>query len=132
MIRFLLSIGTVLFLFSCGGNKEETAQKNKIDSMHVREVVGVANVEPMDRILSITSEVSGVVQEIKVSINQEVKKGQVLYILNHDLETAQLSQAKSKLATQQSVISRSRTELTTSEKKLENTSVNLERNKKLF
>jgi HlyD family secretion protein len=109
MMRSLLCMACAVVLFSCGGKKEDATNKNNIDSMNVREVVGVANIEPIDRILSITSEVSGVVQTIKVTINQEVKKGDILYILNNDLEQAQLNQAQSKLATQQSVISRSQT-----------------------
>jgi len=132
MMRSLICLACALALLSCGGKKEDTTNKNNIDSMNVREVVGIANIEPIDRILSITSEVSGVVQTIKVSINQEVKKGDILYILNNDLEQAQLNQAQSKLATQQSVISRSQTELATSEKKLDNATTNLNRNKKLF
>src|SRR6478735_1150327 len=131
MMRSLLFMACAMTLFSCGGKKEDTT-KNKIDSMHVHEVVGVANIEPFDRILTVTSEVSGVVQTIKVSINQEVKKGDILYILNNDMEQAQLNQAQSKLTTQQSVISRSQTEQATSEKKLENATTNLNRNKELF
>src|SRR4051812_37191025 len=107
MIHKITLIGFVLLLFSCGADKKETTQLNNIDSITIKEVVGIANIEPLQRILTLTPEASGVVKQINVEINQSVKKGDILYVLDNTTESAQLHQAQSKLATQRAVIEKS-------------------------
>lgn len=132
MIHKITRIGFVLLLFSCGKDKTETTQLNNIDSITIKEVVGIANIEPLQRILTLTPEASGIVKKINVEINQSVKKGDILYVLDNTTELAQLHQAQSKLATQKAVIEKNQASLKTAETNLSNAKVNNDRAQNLF
>lgn len=132
MIHKITFIGFVLLLFSCGSDKKETAQLNNIDSITVKEVVGIANIEPLQRILTLTPEASGIVKKINVDINQSVKKGDILYVLDNTTELAQLHQAQSKLATQKAVIEKNEAALKTAENNVSNAKINFDRSQNLF
>jgi len=132
MIHKFTLIGFVLILFSCGGEKKEPTQLNNIDSITIKEVVGIANIEPLQRILTLTAEASGIVKKINVEINQSVKKGDILYVLDNTTELAQLHQSQSKLATQKAVIEKNQAFLKTSETNASNAKVNIDRAQNLF
>jgi HlyD family secretion protein len=132
MIHKITLIGVTLLLFACGSDKKANEQLNKIDSVTIKQVVGIANIEPLKRILTITPEASGVIRKINVEINQQVKKGDVLFVLDNETETAQLHQAESKLATQISVIEKNKAAVATAETNLANSKTNLARSKNLF
>lgn len=132
MIHKITFIGFALLLFACGSDKKETAQLNTIDSITIKEVVGIANVEPLQRILSLTPEANGIVKKIFIEINQKVKKGDILFVLDNETEMAQFHQAKSKLATQISVIEKNKIALKTAETNINNAKTNLARSKNLF
>lgn len=132
MIHKFTLIGFVLLLFSCGGEKKELTKLNNIDSITIKEVVGIANIEPLQRILTLTAEASGIVKKINVEINQSVKKGDILYVLDNTTELAQLHQSQSKLATQKAVIEKNQASLKTSEKTVSNAKINIDRAQNLF
>jgi len=132
MIHRIVFIGSAFLLLACGSDKKETTQLNNIDSLTVKEVVGIANVEPLQRILTLTPEATGIVKKINVEINQKVKKGDILFILDNTTETAQLHQAQSKLATQISVIEKNNASLKTAETNVANAKINVDRSQNLF
>ncbi|MGN6647880.1 MAG: HlyD family secretion protein [Cytophaga sp.] len=132
MIHKITLIGVALLLFACGSDKKANEQLNKIDSVTIKQVVGIANIEPLKRILTLTPEASGVIRKINVEINQQVKKGDILFVLDNETETAQLHQAESRLATQISVIEKNKAAVATAETNLSNSKTNLARSKNLF
>ncbi|WP_018342306.1 HlyD family secretion protein [Cytophaga aurantiaca] len=132
MIHKITFIGFAFLLFSCGSDKKETIQLNNIDSITIKEVVGIANIEPLQRILTLTPEASGIVKKINVEINQSVKKGDILYVLDNTTELAQLHQAQSKLATQRAVIEKNEAALKTAQNNVNNAKVNFDRSQNLF
>ncbi len=132
MIHKITVIGLAITVFACGTDKKEAAQLNKIDSVTIREVIGIANVEPLQRILTLTPETNGIIKKINIEINQKVKKGDVLFVLDNETELAQLHQAESKLATQLSVIEKNKAAVKTAETNLNNAKTNLSRSKNLF
>jgi len=124
----------VIFFFACGGKKEEvkiippvTAEKLKVDL-----VVGIASIEPADRIVQLTTESAGVVEEIHVQVSQQVKKGEILFSLSDEVEVTQVNQARSKLLTQQSTIESQQATLGSLEVQLQNSKTNFDRTQKLF
>jgi len=124
-----------LTLNSCGGGKKEdnkTAITAKQANAEIDKVVGIANIEPVGKILPISSEVNGIITNIAVEANDEVKRGQTLMTLDYKVEEAQLAQAKSKLITQQSVIRSAQASLPPLQVKLANAKNNLDRNQSLF
>lgn len=121
---------------ACNGSKEkEVLNKTKTDSTQQVEskiIVGVAIVEPQSRIISLYAENGGIIDKINYDINSNIKKGDVVVELNHNIEYAQLEQVRSKLKTQLSIIASGKAKLISLEAKLENAKINFERNKKLF
>ncbi len=100
--RTLIIFSGLFILFSCG-KKKELSQAPPIDQK-ISKIIGIAKIEPEVGLLNITSGANGKVAEILVEENDLVKKGDVIAILDLDLEKAQLNQSQSKLGTQQSVI----------------------------
>ena len=125
-----------VFLFACSSttkqqeekNQQQVAQKNA----DVNKLVGLASVEPETRIVSLYSDVSGIVKKINYDVNSEVKAGDVILVLNSDVEEAQLLQAKSKVATQEAMIKAAQAQLASSTVKMDNAEVNYNRNEKLM
>lgn len=125
------------FLFSnCGEKKDETIQKKAPTSTQVKnevdKIVGIANIEPVGKILPISAETNGIITKILVEANDSVKAGQTLILLDYAVEESQLGQAKSKLATQQSVINTAKANVASTQVRLENAKNNFLRNQKLL
>jgi HlyD family secretion protein len=131
----LVLIASLIFITSCGGVKKEKAieEVNQTSvKTKVTQIVGVASVEPLSRIVSLYSEVGGIVEKINYDINSEVKANDIIVELNSDVEEAQLAQAKSKLGTQQAAINVAKAQLASLKVKLENAQVNYNRNANLL
>lgn len=123
-------------LLNCGGKKEDEKKTPVFTEKQVRaeidKVVGIANVEPIGKILPISSEVNGTITKILVEANDEVQAGQTLMMLDYKVEEAQLAQAKSKLATQQAVINSAKANVAPLEVRLRNTENTYKRNESLL
>jgi multidrug efflux pump subunit AcrA (membrane-fusion protein) len=122
-------IALLIVISSCGG-----AKKEKVDEAanqppaEVTKIVGMASVEPQTRIVSLYSDVGGIVDKINYDINSEVKANDVIFVLNTEVEEAQLAQAKSKLGTQQAMINVAKAQLASLKVKQDNAQVNYNRN----
>jgi len=101
---FFLFIPALLLSCSRRDSKEAIPQKINSQKLDVKEVVGIANIEPLQRIVQLSPEASGTVVAIRFNLNDHVKKGQLLLQLDDQIERAQVNQAQSKLRTQQAVI----------------------------
>ena len=99
MIRSILhTISTCLILsaiVSCAGKKEETTTQAPPKPVEPTRVVGTARVEPATKVVTISSEVNGIVKAVYFSSGSVVKKGDVLLELTNDLEKAQWVEQKS-------------------------------------
>ena len=129
----LVLITLSILLASCGGVKkekvDETANQKPVE---INKIVGVASVEPLTRIVSLYSDVGGIVKKINCDINSEVKANDVLFEFNTEVEEAQLAQAKSKLGTQQAMINVAKAQLASLKVKQDNAQVNYNRNVNLL
>jgi len=125
----------IIFISSCGGagNKKSVnpARQESEKITDVKQIVGVASIEPLSRIVSLYSEVGGIVSKINYDINADVKANEIIIELSCDVEKAQLNQAKSKLGTQQAAINVAKSQLASLKNKLENAMVNYNRNANL-
>lgn len=97
----------------------------------VREIVGIARIEPPEKIITINAETPGYVQEINYKENQHVQKGEVLLILDSDVEQAQLRQAKSGFQTQAAAIKSAQATLESLQVQLANANNTYQRNQRL-
>ncbi|TAF65996.1 MAG: biotin/lipoyl-binding protein [Cytophagales bacterium] len=92
-VLFLYS--SVVFFTQCSGTKNETQKNDSTQAnqkLNIDKIVATARIEPETKIVNLSSEVSGVVKEVRVKSGDKVKKGDILLILNNDLEQAQVNQ----------------------------------------
>gem|GEM_PF-139283 len=132
----------VLLLFSsfilsaCSGKSEETAQADSTRVVRpparVDQVLGIAVIEPQNRIAALSTETGGLVRDIRVDIGDSLRKGQVILTLDNELESAQLRQATSKIGTQQDAIETASQNVQTLRVQLDKARADLQRNETLF
>ena len=131
-----LTLGSLLLLlnFSCGNDPEPKNEKKEVlrDEMEINQIVGIATIEPLERLRTLNAEVNGVVADILVVDGQHVEKGESILVLDSQIENAQLAQAKSKLGTQKAAISFAKKSLQTKEIQLKKAYNDLKRDKKLL
>jgi HlyD family secretion protein len=135
-LSFVLSFFVSSFLFSCGNadkKKEEMADSlAKAKPVEVNKVMGIAIIEPADRIAKLASESSGVIENINVKTGQVITKGQVILTLNNDLEQAQIVQAQSKIGTQKQAIAAAESNLNLLRTQLDKARRDANRDQELF
>jgi len=123
---------------SCGGKKDNAADaaSSKPDSLRTRalvtEVLGIAVVEPSERIINLSAEQSGYIREVKANVGDKVKKGQLLLTLDAGIENAQLNQANSKFGTQSEAIKAAHENVKLLQVKLDKARADLARDEALF
>ncbi len=134
--NFLILFFSSFLLSNCEEKKDETKQKPAPTATQVKnevdKIVGIANIEPVGKILPISAETNGIITKILVEANDTVTAGQTLILLDYAVEESQLAQAKSKLATQQSVINSAKANVASTQVRIENAKTNFLRNQKLF
>ncbi len=137
-IPLLLLLLAAIFWQSCGSPSGDTAatppppEAIRPDTPFIiREIAGLARVEPPGKIITLNAETAGYVREVRFSEGSRVQKGEVLIVLNSDLEEAQLQQAQSKLRTQRAAISATQATLESLQVKLANARSTYERNQRL-
>lgn len=137
-MKYILPIVAIaLFLQSCGPSDEQKAAAAEQAAIRpdtplvVREIVGIARIEPPEKTIAINAQTQGYVQELRFSEGARVQKGDVLVILDNALEQAQVQQAQSKLQTQRAAIAAAEASLESLRVKWSNARNTLERNQKL-
>lgn len=114
--RLLGLLATLIVgLTACGGEsqpkKPAAASPTGIRPARPTEVVGLGRIEPENKLIDLAAPASGIVQRVLVREGQQVRAGQVLLELDHNVEQAQLQEAQGKLATQQARIGASLAEV---------------------
>lgn len=133
----LLILISASLLTACGGKKEAapvsdtTAQAPPAPAI-IDQVVGIASIEPVSRLLPISAEVGGVVSSISIQANQPAEKGQTILTMEKDVEEAQLRQAKSKFATQEAQIRSLKATRESLKVRIDNARRTLERNRQML
>jgi len=123
----------ICFSFLLSACKTDKKNKEVLPSNPAENkmIVGVANIEPQGRIVSLYAEVAGIIEQINFDINDTVKKDQVIIKLDALVEQAQLQQAQSKISTQRAAIDVAKAQLESAQVKLNNAKTNYERNQRL-
>jgi len=95
----LLVLAGLILLAACGGKKEEPKKKSSDYNLkNIKELIGIARIEPENKISPIGAEIAGRVVEILVIEGEPLKKGQLIMLLDDSAESAQVEQSTSKLA----------------------------------
>jgi multidrug resistance efflux pump len=122
-------------LAACG-KKETPAQvaaaKSDTTAIRIQQVLGIAIIEPSERITKLASQQGGIVREIKIKVGETVKAGQPILVLDNAIEQAQLRQADSKIATQNDAVEAARENRRLLQVKLTKAQADLVRNQSLL
>lgn len=122
-----------LMLCACSSkNPEQAPQDGAVSPVLNNEIVGVAEIQPQQKVVSLYPQTGGIVKAIYHDINEHVKKGDVIAELVSDVEQAQRQQAQSKIITQQAVIQSSKAQLSSLQVKSDNAKANYSRNQNLI
>ncbi len=137
MYKPILLLTPLLFLLSCGKKENAGAPAPALaDSLSkpadIREVMGIAVIEPNARIVTLAAEQSGYIREVKAQPGDAVKKNQVLLVLAGEVEAAQVAQADSKIATQNDAVAAARENLRLLEVQRAKAKADLDRDETLF
>lgn len=109
VMKFYFIIITI-FLIGCSNNNKDSKQPissenfAKKESLKINEILGIAVIEPEERIVPLSTEEGGIIKTIYSHIGQSLKKGDIILKLENALEQAQVLQAKSKINTQKEVV----------------------------
>lgn len=100
LLRFGLFVGC---LAACGKPKQ-TAQTTPPKPQPIRQVVGIARIEPERGLLTVYAGAAGRVVARAVAENESVAEEQTLLALDPATDNAQVAQALARLATQQAAV----------------------------
>lgn len=135
---FWIILPIFLILQACGGNEAQpgtaAADEDAVQPdtpLVVNEVVGIARIEPPQKIITLNAETAGYVKAVKYEENQRVAQGDMLILLDSEVQEAQLRQARSKLKTQESAIATAKANLESLQVKLANAQNTYQRNQRL-
>lgn len=121
-------------LLGCGEKAPlgATAADSQAQPADIREVMGIAIIEPSERLVSLAAEQSGYIREVKVRPGDVVRKNQVLLVLAGEVEAAQVAQANAKITTQQDAVAAAREQLKLLEIQRAKAGIDLDRDEALF
>lgn len=103
---------------ACGKKAETPVVAAK--ALEPTTVVALGRIEPEGKLVSLATEVGGIVRRTPIAEGQDVKKGEVLLELNHDLQTAKVAQYQSNRITQVSQLAVDQVALAKAEYQLAN------------
>ncbi len=107
---FLLIIGTYLFSGCAGRSGENIDKKITGDLVTLKQsanpdkIVAIGRIEPELKIIKLSSEVSGVIKEVKVQPGDKVKAGDILIRLSDNLEAQQVSETQATIESRRAEI----------------------------
>jgi HlyD family secretion protein len=135
-LSFVLILFAFFSLQSCskGEDKKELLADSlaKAKPVDISSVMGIAIIEPEQRIANLASESNGIIESVNVKTGQTIQKGQVLLRLNSTLDQAQIEQAKSKIGTQNQAIAAAESNLNVLKNQLDKARRDVARDQELF
>ncbi len=118
MHRYLLFLLPAALALAACGQKDPSgaagaapAADSLARPLRVNEVLGIAIIEPAERIVQLAAEAGGYVRQVKVRVGDPVRAGQALLPLDTDVEDAQVAQARSRIAAQNDAVDAARQNL---------------------
>jgi HlyD family secretion protein len=133
-MKHILSILFINILLSCS-NKEEK-EKLKIEkakeALTIHQIVGVGKLIPENDIIQLASPVNGIVQKIYKKENDNVRIGDLILELDHELEDGKIRQINNELNTQKAQIKGDEASMEEFKAKLNNSKSELQHSKNLL
>jgi multidrug efflux pump subunit AcrA (membrane-fusion protein) len=124
----------LILITSCGnkGLDPKSGGKSATDPAGVRLVVGIGKIEPENDIIQLASPVSGIVSKICKKENDQVKTGEPILELDHQIEDAKVLQLTNALNTQAAQIKADEAAVYEYQAKFDNALLDLKRMQELL
>lgn len=110
----ILILTLTSILFACSGTNEQVAE-TRLDSLgrpeNIKTVSALAKVEPANGLISLSTEVSGIVVETYKKEGDTVKKGDLLFKLNNQNESLQTQSSRQETITQQAKVAANKADI---------------------
>lgn len=119
-------------IIGCGKKKTDEKTIKVIKIADVTQVVGIGKIQPENDVIQLSAEVGGIVEKINVQENDIVKKGEIILVLKHSIEQANMAEIKSQISTQSAQIRANQTNIELAKIKYENANIELQRLRKLL
>lgn len=114
MLRTLLHTAPLFALMACGGDPAPApVPVAPVNAPAL--VVGVANIEPLQRTLDLTAEAAGVVHQLRRQAGDTVRAGDTLIVLRNAAEQARVEQRRAALASQRATADAARADMNAAE-----------------
>lgn len=119
VLALLLSAGAFAwFSFSGTGEKEYVYRSVPVESGSITSAVTATGKLGAETVVEVGTQVSGTVKEIYADFNEQVKKGQLIALIDPAVLNARLEEAKANLAVANASVARARANLTDSDRSL--------------
>jgi HlyD family secretion protein len=134
---------TAFTLTSCGGKDAKADDAKAADSAKVsvdkpvkpsaiEKIVALGRVEPEDQITSLSMEVPGIVKQVAVQDGTNMRMGETILELDHNVESARLALARARVRTQAEDLKGVRSQIRSAETKAQNYRERYDRLKNIF
>lgn len=132
LLLFILITGFACQREPSQADKAKKEAQQKADSIVlINQVIGLARIEPPQKVISLNARAEGYIKEVLFFESQSVAKGQLLLSLDDEIEQAQLRQAQSKVKSQQASVEASEASLASLKVKLAEAQNTFGRNQRL-
>ena len=98
-------------LTGCGKKKMDEKAIKVIKIADATQVVGIGKIQPENDVIQLSAEVGGIVEKINIHENDAVKKGEIILVLKHSIEEANIAEIKSQISTQSAQINANETNI---------------------
>jgi multidrug resistance efflux pump len=134
MEKIIKAVIAGMFLFSCGSDKEAKSDLEQASNepVEVNRVMGIAEIEPLNRITQLSSEVSGRIKSIEIVIGERVQENSIVLTLDSDNERAIIDQGNARINTQTKVVESLNTSLEVLKNQLAKAKRDYARNESLY
>lgn len=113
--------------FSCGDAKKDNPETQPKTSFDPSQVSAIGRIEPAEKIIQLSAEVSGVVKQVLAKAGDSVKAGHKLIEMTTETETAQVQNDETTIATRQAEIRSAQAELAAAQTKAANAKLQYQR-----
>lgn len=101
MNRAIIFLSVAIAFTGCSGKNSQVAET---ESVPITQVTGIGKIIPESGIIEVASPTSGIVTDLPVSESSRVKKGDILVMLDNTSQLLAVSEADSKIVTQQKAV----------------------------
>ena len=133
-VKYIVSIGLLVYLASCGEAKKEENKVVSKDSLaipKVEEVAGIGRIEPEGGIIGLSADQAGQIRQLNIREGDRLIRGQVMLVLDNSVQRSQVGEVEKRLETELAQTGVNRAAIADAEEELRKAEQDLERTRRL-